>query len=175
MKDNASRAGEQARTAILFVCLGNICRSPLAEGIFRAVVAERGLEHAFHLDSAGTGAWHIGTPPDPRSVATARRFGLDISGQRARQVDPADFSRFDLILGVSALRQRAPKEAHDRVHLFLDYALGRPEEVPDPYYGGDDGFALVYRTIREASDALALRLAERAGSARISGQASSTI
>ncbi|WP_159587628.1 low molecular weight protein-tyrosine-phosphatase [Chelativorans xinjiangense] len=180
MKDNTPRAGEQARTAILFVCLGNICRSPLAEGIFRAVVSERGLEHAFHLDSAGTGAWHAGSPPDPRSVATARRFGLDISGQRARQVEPEDFSRFDIILAmdranVGALRQRAPKEAHGRIHLFLDYALGGPEEIPDPYYGGDDGFAAVYRTLREASDALVARLAERDGSARISGQASSTI
>ncbi|MCT8999265.1 low molecular weight protein-tyrosine-phosphatase [Chelativorans intermedius] len=178
MKHNAAEAGEQARTAVLFVCLGNICRSPLAEGVFRAVIAEQGMEDAFHVESAGTGAWHVGAPPDPRSIAVARRFGLDISGQRARRVVAEDFSRFDVILGmdranVRALSQRAPRQAQGRIHLFLDFALGRREDIPDPYYGGEDGFAAVYWRIREASEALATRL--RDGSARISGQASSTM
>ncbi|WEX09851.1 low molecular weight protein-tyrosine-phosphatase [Chelativorans sp. AA-79] len=169
---------EQPRTAILFVCLGNICRSPLAEGIFRSVVAERGLEDRFEIDSAALGDWHVGHAPDPRSVAVARRYDIDISSQRGRQVGPADFARFDLIFGmdrenVRRLCRIAPPEARKRIHLFLDYALGRKEEVPDPYYEGEDSFAAIYWTIREASEALAARLAERPGSARRSGQASS--
>lgn len=170
---------EQPRTSILFVCLGNICRSPLAEGIFRAVAAERGLAQALRIDSAAIGDWHVGSPPDPRSIAVARRFGIDISDQRARQVQTADFSRFDLVLGmdranIRALQQLAPLAARDRIHLFLDYALGRTEDVPDPYYGGEEDFSAVYCTIREASESLAARLAERAGSVRSSGHASST-
>lgn len=181
MKDNADSSTEKPRTAILFVCLGNICRSPLAEGTFRAIAAERGLADTLEIDSAGVGAWHVGAPPDRRSAAIARKFGLDISAQRARQVEAADFARFDLIFGmdrsnVQALRGMAPEAGHERVHLFLDYAMGRAEDVPDPYYGGADGFAAIYRMLHEASDALAEKLSSvRAGSARVSGQASSTI
>lgn len=176
MNDSAPDAAERT-TAILFVCLGNICRSPLAEGIFRAVAAERGLD--LHLDSAGVGAWHVGSPPDPRAVATARGFGIDISGQRARRICADDLRRFDLIFGmdrsnVAALEKLAPPEALPRIHLFLEYATGRPEEVPDPYYGRDDGFNAVYRMLREASEMLAAKLSERAGSALSSGHASST-
>ncbi|WP_367717046.1 low molecular weight protein-tyrosine-phosphatase [Nitratireductor sp. GISD-1A_MAKvit] len=154
------------RTSILFVCLGNICRSPLAEGIFRNVVAEQGLEAGFMIDSAGTGAWHAGNPPDPRSVDIARRSGIDISMQRARQVEADDFDRFDLLLGmdrnnVRTLHERAPASAAARIHLFLDYAEGEQLDVPDPYYGGADGFASVYQMIRDASDALLSRLTER--------------
>lgn len=170
---------EQPRTAILFVCLGNICRSPLAEGVFRAVVAEAGREDAFLLDSAGTGGWHRGSPPDPRSVAIAARHGIDISGQRARMVAAEDFSRFDLILGmdrsnVADLRRAAGSAAAGRIHGFIDYATGKARDVPDPYYGGAEGFAEVYRMIREASEALSERLA-RPPSPPVSGQASSTI
>lgn len=180
MDDNALAATGQPPTAILFVCLGNICRSPLAEGIFRAVVRERGLEHSFHIESAGIGDWHVGAPPDPRSVAVARGFGLDIAHQRAQQVAREHFARFDLILGmdranIRALRRLAPREAHDRIHLLIDYALDRPGEVPDPYYGTQESFAAVYRTIHEASEALVARLAWRTGSAWASGQASSTM
>ncbi|WP_349366060.1 MAG: low molecular weight protein-tyrosine-phosphatase [Nitratireductor rhodophyticola] len=152
------------RTSILFVCLGNICRSPLAEGVFRSVVAERGRDADFMIDSAGTGAWHVGNAPDPRSVEIARRFGVDISMQRARQVNAGDFERFDLLLGmdrdnVRTLRERAPEVAAGKIHLFLNYADGRTLDIPDPYYGGDDGFASVYQTIREASEALLSKLA----------------
>ncbi|WP_048647303.1 low molecular weight protein-tyrosine-phosphatase [Nitratireductor soli] len=166
--------------AILFVCLGNICRSPLAEGVFRGVVAEHGREADFSIDSAGTGNWHAGDPPDPRSVAVARRFGVDISGQRARQVRDGDFQRFDLILGmdrdnVRALQTRAPDSAAGKIHLFLDYAGGGMADVPDPYYGGDDGFTAIYHMIREASEALLARLDRRSFSPPIKGQASSTI
>lgn len=168
----------QPRTAILFVCLGNICRSPLAEGVFRNVISERGMEHAFHIESAAIGDWHVGSPPDPRSIEIAREFSVDISRQRAQQIKPDDFLRFDLIFGmdranVSALRQQAPKAARDRIHLFLEYALGRAQEVPDPYYGSGEHFAAVYQTIREACEALATRLTE-GDSAFRSGQASST-
>ncbi|EIM71816.1 protein tyrosine phosphatase [Nitratireductor aquibiodomus RA22] len=152
------------RTPILFVCLGNICRSPLAEGVFRSVVAERGRDADFMIDSAGTGAWHVGNAPDPRSIEIARRFGVDISMQRARQVNAGDFERFDLLLGmdrnnVRTLRERAPEAAAGKIHLFLNYADGRTLDIPDPYYGGDDGFASVYQTIREASEALLSKLA----------------
>ncbi len=163
--------------SILFVCLGNICRSPLAEGVFRGVMAERGSEELFLLDSAGTGGWHAGSSPDPRSIAVAAHHGLDISGQRARKVTSEDFSGFDLILGmdrsnVEDMRCVAPVEHRRKIHLFLDFAAGRPADVPDPYYGGPDGFLEVYRMIRAASEALADRL-ER-NSLPVKGQASST-
>lgn len=163
--------------SILFVCLGNICRSPLAEGVFRAVWTERGPGRNLLLDSAATSGWEVGSAPDPRSIAIASRHGIDISGQRARKVTPQDFSRFDLILGmdrsnVADLKALAP--ARDRVHLFLEFAHGQTRDVPDPYYDGPEAFAEVYRMIREASEALAARLAARA-SVPDSGQASSTI
>ncbi|MBE1710477.1 MULTISPECIES: low molecular weight protein-tyrosine-phosphatase [Mesorhizobium] len=163
--------------SILFVCLGNICRSPLAEGVFRTVWAERGQGRHMLLDSAATSGWEVGSAPDPRSIAVAMRHGIDISGQRARKVLREDFSRFDLILGmdrsnVADLRALAP--ARDRVHLFLEFAHGQARDVPDPYYDGPEAFAEVYRMIREASEALATRLAARV-SLPDSGQASSTI
>ncbi|MER9329277.1 low molecular weight protein-tyrosine-phosphatase [Mesorhizobium sp. M0488] len=165
--------------SILFVCLGNICRSPLAEGIFRAVLAERSQGRDILLDSAATGGWEVGSAPDPRSVAVALRHGLDISGQRARKITPPDFSRFDLIFGmdrsnVADLKALAPAAMRDRIHLFLEFAQGKIRDVPDPYYDGPEAFAEVYRMIREASEALAARLAARA-SVPDSGQASSTI
>ncbi|CDX41738.1 Low molecular weight phosphotyrosine protein phosphatase [Mesorhizobium sp. ORS 3359] len=164
--------------SVLFVCLGNICRSPLAEGVFRAVWAERGRGRDMLLDSAGTGGWHAGQEPDRRSIAVAAKHGVDISGQRARKVLPEDFSRFDLILGMDRANARdlkalAPQAARDRVHLYLDFAMGRAADVPDPYYDGAEAFASVYRMIREASEALAKRL--KASVSPTSGQASSTI
>ncbi|MER8693532.1 low molecular weight phosphotyrosine protein phosphatase [Mesorhizobium opportunistum] len=165
--------------SILFVCLGNICRSPLAEGVFRAVWAERGLGQDILLDSAATSGWEVGSAPDPRSMAIAVHHGIDISGQRARRITSQDFHRFDLILGmdrsnVRDLRALAPAVMRERIHLFLDFAQGKPRDVPDPYYDGQQAFAEVYRMIREASEALATRLAGRA-SVLDSGQASSTI
>jgi protein-tyrosine phosphatase len=165
--------------SILFVCLGNICRSPLGEGVFRAVWAEHGLGQDILLDSAATSGWEVDSAPDPRSIAVASRHGIDISGQRARKVTPQDFSRFDLILGmdrsnVADLKALAPAAARDRVQLFLEFAHGQARDVPDPYYDGAEAFAEVYRMIREASEALATRLAARA-SVPDSGQASSTM
>ncbi|RWM32428.1 low molecular weight protein-tyrosine-phosphatase [Mesorhizobium sp.] len=165
--------------SILFVCLGNICRSPLAEGVFRAVLADRGRGEGMVLDSAATSGWEVGSAPDPRSIAVAVNHGIDISGQRARKIALADFSRFDLILGmdrsnVRDLKALAPQAARDRIHLYLDFATGSERDVPDPYYDGPEEFASVYRMIREASDALANQLDARA-SAPTSGQASSTM
>lgn len=165
--------------SILFVCLGNICRSPLAEGVFRAVVEARGEASRFRIDSAGTGGWHAGSAPDLRSIAIAACHGVDISGQQARKVRPQDFAEFDLILGmdrsnVDDLRRVAPMEVQPRIHLFLDFAAGQIIDVPDPYYGGPEGFADVYRMIREASEALAGKAAWRE-SVPTSGHASSTM
>ncbi|TPM30196.1 low molecular weight protein-tyrosine-phosphatase [Mesorhizobium sp. B2-3-4] len=163
--------------SILFVCLGNICRSPLAEGVFGAVWAQRG--QGMLLDSAATSGWEVGSAPDPRSIAVATRHGIDISGQRARRITRADFQRFDLILGmdrsvVADLKALAPAALRDRVHLFLEFAQGQGRDVPDPYYEDQEAFASVYRMIREASEALAARLTARV-STPDSGQASSTI
>ena len=153
-----------AQKSILFVCLGNICRSPLAEGVFRSVLAERGMEDDFVIDSAGMGDWHAGQAPDHRAIAVARTNGLDISGQQARAITEADFERFDLILGmdrknIRELQEIAPAASSDRIHLFLDYAGSGAEEVPDPYFGDAAGFAETYRLIRAASEGLADRLA----------------
>ena len=165
--------------SILFVCLGNICRSPLAEGVFRAVWAERGRSRDILLDSAATSGWEVGSAPDPRSIAVAVRHGIDISGQRARKVTSEDFHRFDLIFGmdrsnVRDLKALAPAATHERIHLFLEFAEGTARDVPDPYYDDAEAFASVYRMIRDASEALAMRLEARA-SLPDSGQASSTI
>lgn len=135
------------RISILFVCMGNICRSPLAEGIFSHLVAEAGLTGRFTVDSAGTGGWHEGAPPDQRSIATAKSHGIDILRQRARRIRSSDFRDFDLILAmdrdnVAALETIAPPEA--TIGLFGDIALGTGEDIPDPYYGGPAGFELVY-------------------------------
>lgn len=135
------------RISILFVCMGNICRSPLAEGIFSHLVDEAGLADRFDIDSAGTGGWHEGAHPDRRSIATAKGHGIDISRQRARQIGTEDFSRFDLILAMdrenlAELRRKRPEATN--VHLFGDLALETSEDIADPYFGGRDDFELVY-------------------------------
>ncbi|NVK34692.1 MAG: low molecular weight phosphotyrosine protein phosphatase [Rhodobacteraceae bacterium] len=149
--------------SILFVCLGNICRSPLAEGVFGHTAAEAGMRDLFHLDSAGTGAWHIGNAPDPRSIEVARRHSIDIATQRARQVQGSDFEAFDLILAMdesnlATLRGRAPASAHAKLRLFLDTP---PTDVPDPYYGGPGGFDDVYEMLKKGSQTLLKELTGR--------------
>lgn len=148
--------------AILFVCLGNICRSPLAEGICRNMTQSRGLGELL-IESAGTGSWHVGDPPDPRSIAKAAEYGINIADQRARKIRSSDFERFDLILAMdrsnlSTLRAAAPEANRNRIHHFMTLALGQPVDVPDPYTGGADGFETVYRMLDEGCEALHSRL-----------------
>ncbi len=145
---------------ILFVCTGNICRSPTAEGVFRAVVEREGLADRFVIDSAGTHGYHVGDPPDPRAIGHAKRRGYDISGLCARRIAAEDFERFDLILACdhghrTLLRRLADNAQHGRIAMFLDYA---PElgisEIPDPYYGGPAGFEHVLDIVERASAGL---------------------
>ncbi|MCG4455633.1 low molecular weight phosphotyrosine protein phosphatase [Pseudomonas sp. MMS21-TM103] len=144
---------------ILFVCLGNICRSPTAEAVLRHKLRELGLEAAVEVDSAGTGDWHVGKPPDSRTRQAAQLRGYDLSALRGRQVSVSDFSRFDLILAMDNsnlehLQRLLPAGSTAELDLFLrryDLAL---DEVPDPYYGGDEGFELVLDLLEQACDGL---------------------
>ncbi|MGV1758602.1 low molecular weight protein-tyrosine-phosphatase [Rhizobium sp. A22-96] len=147
------------RHRVLFVCAGNICRSPLAEGIFRHLVTEAGRSPEFEIASAGTGGWHQGEKPDRRSIAVAAGHRIDISGQRARRVEPSDFGRFDLILAMDQdnlknLRKTAPADALSRLHLFNAFALGSNKDIPDPYYGGREDFEAVYTMLLAGCSAL---------------------
>jgi protein-tyrosine phosphatase len=148
--------------AILFVCLGNICRSPLAEAAFRAEAERTGLDAA--ADSAGTGDWHIGHAPDRRALATAKCHGIDISGYRARQVEAEDFRRFSHIFALDAqnlrdLRAIAPHDATAELDLLLNLVSGREgEAVQDPYYGTDEGFETTWADVTAAARALVERL-----------------
>ena len=145
---------------ILFVCLGNICRSPMAEGVFRRIAEEEGALHLFDIDSAGLGHWHIGQAPDTRAQSAARDRGIDISGQCARQVTDADFDQFDLILAMDRenyqeLVQLAPNGAHQKVRHFLDFApKARTKDVPDPFFGGPEGFDHALDLIEQAARGL---------------------
>jgi len=142
--------------AILFVCMGNICRSPSAEGVFTALVTQQGLDGHIRIDSAGTHAYHVGEPPDARSVAAARDRGIDISLLRARQFSQSDFDAFDYILVADRtnellLKQAADPAVHDKIQLFLTYGSLGKNEIPDPYYGGEQGFEHVLDLIEDAS------------------------
>lgn len=141
---------------VLFVCLGNICRSPIAEGVFRKTVESRGLHRQFEIDSAGTGDWHIGSPPDRRAQRAAARQGVDLSGLRARQTSAADMAAFDYIIAMdranyTSLTRLAGAQHRHKVHLFLDLSPDTDgDEVPDPYYGGDYGFDQALDLIEQA-------------------------
>jgi low molecular weight protein-tyrosine phosphatase len=156
---------------ILFVCLGNICRSPTAEGVFRAIAARDAPELAIEVDSAGTAGYHIGEPPDARTRQAALRRGYDLSALRARIVEPRDFENFDLILAMdrenlNVLRHRAPVHAHERVRLFLEFAPDATvTEVPDPYYGGPNGFEEVLDLVEAATHGLLQHLRQRSRAA----------
>ncbi|HEY6516878.1 MAG TPA: low molecular weight protein-tyrosine-phosphatase [Steroidobacteraceae bacterium] len=145
---------------ILFVCLGNICRSPTAEVVFRAVAARDAPDIVLEIDSAGTAGYHAGELPDRRTRQAAARRGYDLSALRARVVEPRDFEYFDLILAMDrenldALERRAPPQARDRLRLFLEFAPQTGiSEVPDPYYGGPNGFEDVLDLIEAASRGL---------------------
>ena len=152
-------------TSVLFVCLGNICRSPLAEGALRAEAQRIGLD--LIVDSAGTGDWHAGEPPDERAQRAALRNGVDISGLRARQVKPADFRRFTHVIALdhdnlSNLRKLAPADAVAELSLLLDHVEGRAgQAVADPWFGDEAGFDVTWAEVTAAAKALAARL--RAG------------
>jgi protein-tyrosine phosphatase len=160
MKGNVS----SLEKSILFVCLGNICRSPIAEGVFRHTARQRGFSTQFRVDSAGLGSWHIGNPPDDRAQAAMRLRGIDISEQRARRITLADFQNFDLILAMdranrNALLKLAPKEFHGKIKLFLDYAPNLcVHEVPDPFFGNEEGFDYVCQLIDAACRGLLVSL-----------------
>ena len=143
---------------LLFVCMGNICRSPTAEGVMRGLLREQGLEDAIEVDSAGTGAWHIGDPPDARATAAAQARGIALAGA-ARQITATDFSDYDLILAADRsnlrdLRAVLPADARAKLHLLREFDPasegGGDLDVPDPYYGGDDGFERVLDLVEAA-------------------------
>lgn len=142
---------------VLFVCLGNICRSPSAEGVFRKLISDQGLEDLIQIDSAGTHAYHVGSEPDLRAQAAALQRGIDMSGLRGRQVDEGDFYLFDYILAMDRaneynLQVISPPDHDSILRLFMDYAENWNEnEVPDPYYGGDAGFERVLDMIEDAA------------------------
>lgn len=148
------------RVGVLFVCMGNICRSPTAEGVFANLVNDRGMGSQFNIDSAGTIAHHVGEAPDPRSQSTAKRRGIDISVQRSRQVRLEDFELFHYIVAMDTenldvLSRSCPKQHRDRIHLFCDFTIERKgESVPDPYYGGARGFDIVFDLVSDAAHGL---------------------
>jgi len=161
-----------AKHRLLFVCLGNICRSPMAEGVFRQVAEEAGMGNRFEIDSAGMGDWHKGEAPDARAQKAARRRGIDISGQSARKVELEDFDDFDLLIAMDAsnvadLYDIAPHDARHKIRRFLEYAphLGTMD-VPDPYYGGAQGFDHALDLIEAASRALLANLTEEEAPAK---------
>lgn len=146
---------------ILMVCLGNICRSPLAEGIMKNKLMAYGIP--FEIDSAGTGAWHIGQSPDKRSVQVARQYGIDISGQRARQFKVEDFEAFDFIFAMDQNNRRdilslTANGIAENVHLFLEFAGMGCNDVPDPWFGNETDFEAVYKLLDDACTAAALKL-----------------
>lgn len=148
------------KVKVLFVCMGNICRSPTAEGVFTKKVKDRGLDEHFELDSAGTHAYHVGEPPDPRADKSAAKRGVSISHLRARKVNSEDFSEFDFVLAMDKhnyqiLEELCPEDLQYRLSLFMNHAPHLDvAEVPDPYYGGSQGFERVLDLIEAASDGL---------------------
>jgi len=151
--------------------MGNICRSPSAEGVFRTMIEDAGLAHLIHVDSAGTHGYHVGEPPDVRAQAAAAKRGYDLSKLRARRVEQVDFERFDLVLAMDRnnrafLAELAPDSAAQKLRLMLEYARAAPTlDVPDPYYGGAQGFEAVLDMLEDASrgllDAIRVGLARR--------------
>lgn len=152
---------------VLFVCMGNICRSPTAEGVFRAQLRLHRLEGRVEVDSAGTHGYHVGEAPDPRTQRAAAARGYDLSGFRARKVAPGDLEYFDLVLAMDknnleALKRMSPPQFANRIQLFMNYAKSfDDEEVPDPYYGLGHGFDLVIDMVEDASAGLIEDLLQR--------------
>lgn len=149
-----------AKVKVLFVCMGNICRSPVAEGVFAQLIEQQGLTEHVQVDSAGTHAYHVGNPPDPRSLQTALRRGIDISNLRARRFAEDDFYEFDYVLAMDSDNYRnlsavCPPETRYKLKMFLDFAPHLNElDVPDPYYGGELGFERVLDLVEAAAEGL---------------------
>jgi protein-tyrosine phosphatase len=152
------------KSTILFVCMGNICRSPSAQGVFEKLLDDKGLSAQFEVDSAGTHSYHIGNLPDPRSIAAASKRGIDLSRQRARKVKSRDFARFDWVIAMDNdnyhdLLHICPNTMHNKVHKMMDFASDKQySEVPDPYYGGAAGFDLVLGILTDACHNLLLKI-----------------
>ena len=164
---NRSKQAEPRKVKVLFVCMGNICRSPTAHGVFRKLVVEQGLAHRVEIDSAGTHDYHLGEPPDRRARQTALERGIDISDLRARLAEPRDFERFDYVLAMDRdnyriLSRLCPSGLEHKLRLFMEFApeLG-VRDVPDPYYGLQNGFDMVYDMLDEATDIIAERLVKK--------------
>lgn len=162
-------SGTPDRTGVLFVCMGNICRSPTAEGVFRSVVEKRKLTGSFLIDSAGTTDYHVGSPPDTRAIAHAARRGYDLSALRARQVVAADFDRFDFVLAMDkenlrTLESLSPSRCRHKIELLLEYGHDfGGAEVPDPYYGGVKEFERALSMIEDGCNGLLDFLVSRSG------------
>ena len=144
---------------ILFVCMGNICRSPTAEGVFRHKVEQANMSEQISIDSAGTHAYHVGNPPDGRATDAALKRDIDLSNQRARRVSVDDFTEFDYVIAMDESNKEdllsiCPTGYEDRVHLFLDFGNSDVTEVPDPYYGQGRGFEIVLNLVEDASEGL---------------------
>jgi protein-tyrosine phosphatase len=151
---------------VLFVCMGNICRSPTAEGVFRHKVEQEKLENQISIDSAGTHAYHVGSQPDTRAQQAASKRNIDLSSQRARRVTADDFTNFDFVIAMDEsnkddLLSICPSGFEKRVHLFLDFADCKESEVPDPYYGQGRGFEIVLNLVEEASSGLLTHIREK--------------
>ncbi len=152
---------------VLFVCMGNICRSPTAEAVFRHYVEQEGLSEVIHIDSAGTHDYHIGDAPDGRTQRVASQRGYDMSALRGRQVGAVDFARFDYVLAMdeanlSILKRLRPRDAESHLGLFLEFAKKHDErEVPDPYYGGAQGFEHVLDLVEDAANGLLKHIKQR--------------
>jgi protein-tyrosine phosphatase len=156
---------------VLFVCAGNICRSPIAQGVLENVLRREGLEDLIFVDSAGTGAWYVGSPPDERAQRSASLRGLDLSSQRARRITPEDCENFDYVLTMDEDNYRAVSSlcrGSAVVRPFLDFVADSPErEVPDPYYGGPEGFERVLDLVEKASEGLLEDIRKRHLSRRV--------
>jgi len=152
---------------VLFVCMGNICRSPTAHGVFRELVQREGLHELIEIDSAGTHAYHVGKGPDERAQATARTRGIDLSDLRARQVAAEDFEHYDYVIAMDqenyiSLSRQCPEQLVERIYMFMDFAPQmRTREVPDPYYGGAQGFERVFDLVDAAAAGLLEEIRQR--------------
>jgi len=157
---------KESKVSVLFICMGNICRSPTAEGVFRHFVTEAGLDDRVEIESAGTHAYHVGEPPDRRAQQAAARRGYSLAEIRARRVSDEDFERFHYIIAMdednlAMLHEQADAAHREKIRLFLEFGSGPETEVPDPYYGGTTGFERVLDLVEDASRGLLEALRQR--------------